>query len=73
MKKLVEVVLAPNDSGVLFSLDGARLATGTEGKIIGEDSYTELMKGDAVNGRKGYILIATEEDYQKLKKEGRVD
>lgn len=73
MKKLMEVALAPNDIGVLFSLNGGRIATGAESRIIERDSYDELMRGDAVNGRKGYIIIATEEEYEELRKQKRID
>ncbi len=83
------VVLASNDSGVLFFLEeslGGRLSANGAFDIIKKDSYqelmrkkiendsyTELMGGDAIKGRKGYIIIATEEEYEQLKKERRVD
>jgi len=89
MKKLVNVMLAPNDTGVLFSLsspgqdirEGGRIATNGVREIIEKDSYSEiergsyseLMRGDGLNEREGVIIYASKKEYEELKKQGRVD
>lgn len=81
MKKLVEVILAPNDSGVLFSLNspeqkigvGGRLSSSEAFKIIEDDSYSELMRGDGVKEREGVIAYIAKTKYEELKKKGEID
>jgi len=81
MKKLVNVVLAPQDSGVLFSLsspeqeigEGVRLSTGGAFKIIEEDSYNELIRGHGTNGREGTIIYVSKKEYEELKKQNKID
>jgi len=75
MKKLVEVILAPNDFGVLFNLNGERISNNgviNNGaiNIIEKDSYSELMRG---NVREGVIIYATKEEYAELKKQNKID
>jgi hypothetical protein len=76
MKKLVKVVLAHNDTGVLFSLDesvSGRLDANGAFSIIEQDSYSELMRGDGVNGREGVIAYIPNTKYEELKKKGEID
>ena len=76
MKKLVEITLAPNDSGVLFSLDGARLSEKGAISLIENGCTAYLIResikeeGKAVNG---VLVIMPEDKYEQYKKEGRVD
>jgi hypothetical protein len=76
MKKLVKVALALNDSDVLFSLEesvGGNLDDAGAIGIIKKDAYSELMKGDVVKEREGYIVCLTQEEYDRYRKQGEID
>jgi len=76
MKKLVDVALAVNDSGVLFSLGesvSGRLDTSGVISIIQKDSYSELMRGNGETEREGVIAYMSKAKYEELKKKGEID
>jgi len=70
MKKLVGVVLAPNDFGVLFSLEGMRLSADGMNHIIERDCYSELMRR---RENEGVLVYVPKKEYEELRKQGKVD
>ncbi len=76
MKKLVKVALAPNDIGILFSLEeaiGGRLDANGAFKVIEQDAYSELIRGDGANEREGYIAYIPKAKYDELRRKGEID
>ena len=73
MKKLVEVILAPNDFGVLFDLNGERISNNGAFKIIENNSYYELMRGNGAEERGGVIVYLSKKEYEELKKQKKID
>jgi len=70
MKKLGEVILAPNDFGVLFSLERMRVSVEGMNHIIERDCYSELMRG---RENEGVLVYIPKKEYEELKKQGKVD
>jgi len=76
MGKLVEVMLAPNDFGVLFSLNGARISEKGAINLIENGCTAYLIResikreGKAING---VLVVVPESVYEHYKKEGKID
>ena len=73
MKKLVEVILAPQDTGVLFNSNNGRMSNSGIINLIEKDCYSELMRGDGANEREGVIIYATKKEYEEFQKQKRID
>jgi hypothetical protein len=70
MKKLIGVILAPNDFGVLFDLNGERISNNGIIHVVEKDSYSELMRG---NEREGVLVYMSKKEYEELKKQKKID
>ena len=67
MKKVLEITLAPNDSGVLFSLDGRRISNDGAVRLIERGCIAYLMKE-----REGVLVYMPKSAYEELEKQKRV-